>query len=81
MSVKREELCFRVERDVLDWLLEQLTTDEIEEVPENFLETGTFFQVTDEMLDALVEKNDRVLAVFCKISHFHISTNNKQIKE
>ena len=57
---------------MLDWLLEQLTTDEIEEVPpaacQNFLETGTFFQVTDEMLDALVEKNDRVLAVFCKIS-------------
>ena len=26
-------LVLRVERDVLDWLLEQLTTDEIEEVP------------------------------------------------
>ena len=61
---------------MLDWLLEQLTTDEIEEVPESFLETGTFFQVTDEMLDALVEKNDRVLAVFCKISDLSSSSSS-----
>jgi len=47
-----------VERDVLDWLLEQMTTDEIE-------------QVTDEMLDSLIEKNNAVLAVFCKIIPIH----------
>ena len=41
MSVKRVELCFRVERDVLDWLLEQLTTDEIEEVIANFAQSLT----------------------------------------
>jgi len=43
---------------VLDWLLEQMTTDEIE-------------QVTDEMLDSLIEKNNAVLAVFCKIIPIH----------
>ena len=69
---------FRVERDVLDWLLEQLTTDEIEEVPvcqaSALIALSTLFQVTDEMLDALVEKNDRVLAVFCKISNLSSSS-------
>ena len=35
---------------------------------------STLFQVTDEMLDALVEKNDRVLAVFCKISNLSSSS-------
>jgi len=57
----------RVERDVLDWLLEQLTTDEIEEV-------------TDEMLDALVEKNDRVLAVFCKITTSNLSSSSLTLR-
>ena len=35
---------------------------------------NSIFQVTDEMLDALVEKNDRVLAVFCKISNLSSSS-------
>ena len=38
------------------------------------LSINNIFQVTDEMLDALVEKNDRVLAVFCKISNLSSSS-------
>ena len=45
----------RIERDVLDWLIEQLNTDEIEEV-------------TDEILDNLIEKHQTIIAVFCKKS-------------
>ena len=43
----------RIERDVLDWLEEQMNNDEIEEV-------------TDEILDKLIESNDALIAVFCK---------------
>ena len=43
----------RVERDVLDWLVEQLKSDEIEEV-------------TDEILDNLIEHHPVLIAVFCK---------------
>ena len=43
----------RIERDVLDWLVEQLNNDEIEEV-------------TDEILDKLIEKHQTIIAVFCK---------------
>ena len=43
----------RIERDVLDWLIEQLNNDEIEEV-------------TDEILDKLIEKHQTLIAVFCK---------------
>jgi len=41
----------RVERDVLDWLVEQLESDEIEEV-------------TDEILDNLIEHHPVLIAVF-----------------
>lgn len=47
----------RIERDVLDWLEEQLSNDEIEEV-------------TDEILDKLIEKHQAIIAVFCKNSTF-----------
>ena len=43
----------RIERDVLDWLIEQLNNAEIEEV-------------TDEILDKLIEKHQTLIAVFCK---------------
>ena len=46
-------LHFRIERDVLDWLVQQIDSDEIEEV-------------TDEILDSLIEKHQAILAVFCK---------------
>ena len=42
-----------VERDVLDWLVEQLRQDGIEEV-------------TGEILDTLIETHQAVIAVFCK---------------
>ena len=48
----------RIERDVLDWLEEQLNNDEIEEV-------------TDEILDKLIEKHQAIIAVFCKILLSH----------
>ena len=51
----------RIERDVLDWLVEQFDSDEIEEV-------------TDEILDSLIEKHQTILAVFCK----NISVNHDQ---
>ena len=38
------------------------------------------FQVTDEMLDALVEKNDRVLAVFCKITTSNLSSSSLTLR-
>ena len=41
-------------RDVLEWLVEQKDNDEIEEV-------------TDEILDKLIETNSAIIAVFCKI--------------
>ena len=44
----------RIERDVLDWLIEQLKSDEIEEV-------------TDEILDNLIEKHKVLISVFCKL--------------
>ena len=40
------------------------------------LTINNMFQVTDEMLDALVEKNDRVLAVFCKITTSNLSSSS-----
>ena len=43
----------RIERDVLDWLVEQRDNDEIEEV-------------TDEILDKLIEGHQALIAVFCK---------------
>ena len=52
---------YRIERDVLDWLVEQFDSDEIEEV-------------TDEILDSLIEKHQAILAVFCK----KISVNHDQ---
>lgn len=42
-----------MERDVLDWLVEQMKADEIEEV-------------TDEILDNLIERHPVLIAVFCK---------------
>ena len=42
---------------MLDWLVQQIDSDEIEEV-------------TDEILDSLIEKHLAILTVFCKnISH------------
>lgn len=55
--------CYRIERDVLDWLVEQMDSDEIEEV-------------TDEILDSLIEKHTAILAVFCK----KISDNMNRLK-
>lgn len=55
--------CYRIERDVLDWLVEQMDSDEIEEV-------------TDEILDSLIEKHKAILAVFCK----NISDNMKRLE-
>ena len=49
------EALLRIERDVLDWLVEQRDNDEIEEV-------------TDEILDKLIEGHQALIAVFCK--HF-----------
>ena len=46
---------------MLDWLVEQFDSDEIEEV-------------TDEILDSLIEKHQAILAVFCK----KISVNHDQ---
>ena len=48
----------RIERDVLDWLEEQLSNDEIEEV-------------TDEILDKLIEKHQAIIGVFCKNTNNH----------
>mgnify|MGYP001215769690 CR=1 FL=1 len=45
--------CYRIERDVLDWLVEQMDSDESEEV-------------TGERLASLIEKHKAILAVFCK---------------
>ena len=47
----------RIERNVLDWLIEQRENDEIEEV-------------TDEILDKLIEKHQALIAVFCKTNFF-----------
>ena len=51
------EALLRIERDVLDWLVEQRDNDEIEEV-------------TDEILDKLIEGHQALIAVFCK--HFFL---------
>ena len=53
----------RIERDVLDWLIEQLNTDEIEEV-------------TDEILDNLIEKHQTIIAVFCKKVKLFLKSRN-----
>ena len=60
-NMKRK--CYSIERDVLDWLVEQMDSDEIEEV-------------TDEILDSLIEKHTAILAVFCK----NISDNMKRLE-
>ena len=44
------------------------------------LSIDNIFQVTDEMLDALVEKNDRVLAVFCKITTYNLSSSSLTLR-
>ena len=54
----------RIERDVLDWLIEQLNNDEIEEV-------------TDEILDKLIEKHPTLIAVFCKKSQIKLFQRQK----
>ena len=54
----------RIERDVLDWLVEQLNNDEIEEV-------------TDEILDKLIEKHPTLIAVFCKKSQLKLFQRQK----
>ena len=53
----------RVERDVLDWLVEQLKSDEIEEV-------------TDEILDNLIERHPVLIAVFCKTNFIGIDISH-----
>ena len=51
VSMQDDLLSLRVERDVLDWLVEQLKYDEIEEV-------------TDEILDNLIEHHPILIAAF-----------------
>ena len=52
---------------MLDWLGEQMDSDEIEEV-------------THEILDSLIEKHPALLAVFCKnISDNRIKENSRNL--
>ena len=53
LRMQHFEPLLRIERDVLDWLVEQRDNDEIEEV-------------TDEILDKLIEGHQALIAVFCK---------------
>lgn len=45
------------EEEILEWLVQQLEKDEIEDV-------------TDEMLDKLIHEGKNVAVLFCKISSF-----------
>lgn len=47
-----------VEEEVLNWLIKQMSADEIEEV-------------TDKLLDLMIRKHNQVAVVFCKLIWCH----------